>query len=698
MKKSIVVATSLSTAALLLVGCSQPTTSAQIAEKINKNLNVLGSTVRRMDTIDNDYIANQDLIMDTNEVRVNTPPQKYEVQYLAATPSPTFYPIANNPNRMAREPYAVKLSNTQKVLNECIDGECLEQKCDMYTSSDGGRCFTEEYKYNCGTCDTKEILKKLLEKKLIQSLDGGTECVNTEDGGYCVTRTSVSPEENTVTIHRMQYSPNSEEQNKKVQEQNVPGHLSGYVARVQKLYQMTGNVLNANNTLEDCRSSILECVEELKQLSNTLKDNPNVSMQQIQALNNYVYDIKTSISRIKNCNGQLSNEISNISSSNQYGVTKSIDVMNSNYMRILNHLDVRITYLRNALSTLDQIRYIILETMADKEENMQPNGQEIEENVVEENNDVNEIDKESGLPLTNEEEVVNDKNQAEESQTPSLDTNNEIVDDNNLANNATPVVDENNENNSNQDILEEDTMNPNTVEEDNNEQDNSSTQPVIEENNTTNAEESNQEVKNNESNNDTQMEENATNTNNEVVEEEQVNEGNDEDVDKENPNANKNWKLNKNIDTYKENPYHNLDLDTVIQERRKENTATNTDDNQQNNTVENVNNEETLNNNQEIVNNNVVNNQNLGNTNNGVVSGTNSLGYEIGQNHNDINTPNGTFENTIIGQNNLSNGVPGHGATGLGNDDNNKNINTYGYNTIVDMVNRGTVNNGINTL
>ena len=54
----------------------------------------------------------------------------------------------------------------------------------------------------------------------------------------------------------------------------------------------------------------------------------------------------------------------------------------------------------------------------------------------------------------------------------------------------------------------------------------------------------------------------------------------------------------------------------------------------------------------------------------------------------------------MIGQNNLGNGIPGKGSTGLNgnNDKNHKNINTYGYNTIVDMVNRGTVNNGINTL
>lgn len=680
MKKTIVVAASISTAALLLVGCTQPTTSAQIAEKINKNLNVLGSTVRRMDTIDNDYIANQDLVMGDNQVRVSTPPQKYEVQYLAATPSPSHYVVANNPNRMTRRPYAVQMSNTQRILNECIDGECLEQKCDTYTSSDGGCCTTEEYKYNCGTSSTREILKRLLEKKLIQSLEG-TDCVSTDDGGYCVTRTSANPDDNTVTVHRMQYSPTSNVKRGQVKEENVPNHLSGYVARVQKLYQMTNNVLSANNTLEDCRTSILDCVEELKALSNTLKENPNVNMQQIQALNNYVYDIKTSIARIKNCNGQLSNEISNISSSNQYGVTKSIDVMNSNYMRILNHLDVRITYLRNALSTLDQIRYIILETMAEDYENVDPNNQVVDENIYQ-----SEIDKESGLPLENtvddliiednenvnelEESVVNDNNEIEETQeedvenTQLLEENTEETDTSDEEITTTTNDIENSDNSSNNEVI------------DNNDDTVVNTETIPEENETIES--------------DTDMQK-LEETNNENVE------------DKENPNANSKWRMEKNIDTYKEGLYNNLDLDKVIQNKRNDNTIVENNDtmNDMNDqtVVDNNNNQTVVDNNQNVVNNNNLNDVNLiDNNNNGVVSGTNSLGYEIGQNHNDINTPNGTFENTIISQNNLSNGIPGHGSTGLGNDNNDKNINTYGYNTIVDMVNRGTVNNGINTL
>ena len=72
-----------------------------------------------------------------------------------------------------------------------------------------------------------------------------------------------------------------------------------------------------------------------------------------------------------------------------------------------------------------------------------------------------------------------------------------------------------------------------------------------------------------------------------------------------------------------------------------------------------------------------------------------------------INAPYGTFENGIITQNNL-----GHGGqtnqtqqtiNNLNNQVNgnlrtNKNVDTYKNNTMIDMLNHGTVNNGINTL
>ena len=156
------------------------------------------------------------------------------------------------------------------------------------------------------------------------------------------------------------------------------------------------------------------------------------------------------------------------------------------------------------------------------------------------------------------------------------------------------------------------------------------------------------------------------------------------------------------MDTYK--PEIKEDINNVENTETIENNEENINNSTQNNVVSDNN----LNNN-EIVNNDVSNNNIV---NNGTVNNGNMLGY--GTEEDKINAPNGMFQNGIITQNNLNNGVNnGVNGFGTGNGTNyenlnnsynnnsnrtNKNVDTYGYNTIIDMINHGTVNNGINTL
>ena len=176
---------------------------------------------------------------------------------------------------------------------------------------------------------------------------------------------------------------------------------------------------------------------------------------------------------------------------------------------------------------------------------------------------------------------------------------------------------------------------------------------------------------------------------------------------------------NKNIDSYKENNTtntiksdHNLidENNNISKNHSNIDTFNNKLKNDKNNIINSV----YDNSNSVIVtesNNNAVNNTD---------TNANVAPENIINNHNlpnythDINAPNGTFQNGIITQNNLNHGV-GNGVNGVysglagsnGNIDyfkqNNfnrtdKNINTYGNNTLIDMINNGTVNNGINTL
>lgn len=391
-------------------------------------------------------------------------------------------------------------------------------------------------------------------------------------------------------------------------------YLSNYISKVKTLYAITSDVIEANMALSNCKNYLLNYVIEIKDLNNEIENGTfEPSNQQIAALNNYIHDIKTTIKRIKRCNGELSNEVNSINKSDTTGITTGIDVVKSNYLKVLNHLDTRITYLKNALTTLEQIKAILMEA----------------QNIVEKNENTN---------LT--QDLTNTEN------------------DSDLENNTTIEDNITNENiNTEKTEIEKTDNSQSNISEENNNLDSNQTS-------TTNQNANNGLDLNNENNQDNNNV--ATNT--------------ESDSNKNDVSSNK----TTNIDTFGSTINN---LDTYKPEVNNENLQTS-----QNN--DNLTNSPT-----QFDNNTLVNNQN-------------NLAY--GTDSDKINTPNGTFQNGIIYQNNLNNGI-NNGANGFatGNGTNyenlnnslnntpnktNKNVDTFGFNTMVDMLNHGTVNNGINTL
>lgn len=362
--------------------------------------------------------------------------------------------------------------------------------------------------------------------------------------------------------------------------------LNTYVYKIQELYTMTADVIEANDVLLNQKEILLNQINTLKQINNKMVSGEIVpNSQQIIALDNYNQDIKTTLKRIKDCNGQLNNEVNSISTSNStYGLAKGVDIINSNYLKILNHIDVRITYFKNALATIEQLNYILSEA----EENVSSSSESIK--TTNENTRISNIDTYKQNAATN----------------PIKNTNN-----------YTAINNTDNINNSNKEI---DTYD--------------STNPVI-----------------------------------------------DDNID--NAETNK----NSTLDTYNNGVTDNNIIDN---------------NNNNNDSVTNINNGTNTPPVNMGANNGVNNGLNNGN-------GITPFGYR-----DNINAPTGTYQNGIITQNNLNNGVnngvygntTGY-ATGAGEVDyykinnfqnTNKNVNTYGRNTMVDMINNGTVNNGINTL
>ena len=80
MKKTFIIITSLILICILLIGCNSTNTTIQTSKDLNKNLNLLFNTVNRLDTIDNEYLVNNDIysIKTLNTTQVPTPNKTYK--------------------------------------------------------------------------------------------------------------------------------------------------------------------------------------------------------------------------------------------------------------------------------------------------------------------------------------------------------------------------------------------------------------------------------------------------------------------------------------------------------------------------------------------------------------------------------------------------------------------------------------------
>ncbi len=459
--------------------------------------------------------------------------------------------------------------------------------------------------------------------------------------------------------------------------------LGKYVEKLQKLYTMTADVVEANNTLANYKIIIIDNIQDAKELNDcVLTGNCTPTYNQVMALNNYIEDMKTTIKNLRNANGSLTNEINKISSTNT-GIAQSIDIANSNYLKILNQIDTRISYHENAIATLEQIKYLLQDA-----QNSNNNSVVIEDlNNAKTNQNKSTTDYKSEDKLSDENKIDRDTI-IESSQVDNSNLNN--------ANENTYVVQDKLDNQSHDNIQ-------------NNDIDNTENNDLV--NNTNSTPDSTPE------NTDNVLVEDKIETNDNVVTE---------------------TRTYKNIDTYNNT---NGNVDTYRNELRDSNNNI-SDGNILNNTADEVivNDNSTLSNdnvtdnkvlpnnnltNNDLANNDLANNEttivNPNNTpqmvdNNNIVTDGTTNNTGIVDNNFNAGLNNG-FDNTIISQNNLDNNdlgnnsyrydgngtlynnTNGYNNGGINNvNERNNNVNTYKYNTLIDSINRGTVNNGINTL
>ncbi|MBE5738433.1 MAG: hypothetical protein E7354_01690 [Clostridiales bacterium] len=744
MKKTLVIITSLFLICIILLGCGEANASITTSKELNKNLTILSNTVKRLDTVDNAYLINEDLysLNDANANKVAQKTNNYgnitklansnaveiidnDIESVANKTSITedlktalsneiierLYCDENGNCRLCKDTFTCDDNGVCNNCNQTIicddNGNCKECKTSICLDSSnscsncGTNCITTSDEI-CPSSNIKPRLiqisnnnKEIIATPLSNTIEAKTTEPDTSTLPVTEEKTTVLSNENTNNNHALQDNNNNETQeieNEKIKQTNIdttenftqtensnntqeennnsnntiriiyyteenfapeiirynPRHiasfnyknatssLENYINKIQKLYTMTADVVEANNSLSSKKDIILEAITEAKKLNNCIIEGsctPNEN--QVDALNNYINEMKTTINNIRNCNGMLTNEINKISSTNN-GLSQGIDVISSNYLKILNQLDTRISYHENAIATLEQIKYILEESIS--QESTQPNNNEIISDPT-----------------------INTDNTSTEDTTPADIEDTQNIENNHVENNDTTVNEDN--------IINT----PNYTEE------TSNNNELIEENNNTS------ENTNPDANNTIDTQPNTISDNNENIIVENNTNTQETNIETQQPEEILTTKTSDtNIDTYKEPTFGTNNIDSMNNNKVSY---------EANNTDENINNADIINNNNALNNSNILKENNiLYNGNNGYENniinenniGENELGnysYRYDNNGHLYNNTNGFNTNAPFNQNTNSN-----------------NVNTYKYNTMIDSINRGTVNNGINTL
>ena len=84
MKKSIIALTSLSLLCFVMLGCTKADPTLTTSKELNKNLNILSNTINRLDSINNEYLVNNDLYS-INKLSNMPTPRKAEATRLASS-------------------------------------------------------------------------------------------------------------------------------------------------------------------------------------------------------------------------------------------------------------------------------------------------------------------------------------------------------------------------------------------------------------------------------------------------------------------------------------------------------------------------------------------------------------------------------------------------------------------------------------
>jgi len=444
-----------------LAGCKQENTANLIAKDLDTNLNKLEVAVNKLDSVENKYLANPDIYSS-----------------LSATPSndSKYFALAFNENTSNTSTDFVKQTLIDKITDKLIQNNPNYNTqenitCKKYCDNNGNCYYTDcngnNYCYNqngiCYDCNTipntcsyagettlksenndYEVTQLSIETNTQESTNTNNE--NTTSNLEETTDNDINTPNPKVKIFyfsqdsfapiKLKYNPRYISQ---YNESTINEQIESYLSKVQKLYAMSEDSIEANTTLNNCKNNIIDCVKEIKELNDCIiNGNCEPTTEQLQALNNYIIDIKTTTKRIKDCSGELTKEVNKINQSDSGSMINSVDVMSSNYMRLINHIDTRVTYHKSAIATLQQIKYLLDNAV----NNNEISDAEIEE-IIEKFTIVDE-DKNNSIPENSETNIAENKENTNKIEGGNNDNNYIVNDTNNLSNDTYNNVNDNN--------------------------------------------------------------------------------------------------------------------------------------------------------------------------------------------------------------------------------------------------------------
>ena len=161
MKKSLLIITSFILMCIIFIGCAQTDASITTSKELNKNLNMLSNTVKRLDTIDNEYLMDNELYSLGN---ISTTPTPHKTtQTLLANSTDVI--IEDNENNL-------KNINLQDELKSALEDEIISR---LYCDENGNCkiCTNEFY------CDDDGICNSCNETIICDELGNCKDCKTT---------------------------------------------------------------------------------------------------------------------------------------------------------------------------------------------------------------------------------------------------------------------------------------------------------------------------------------------------------------------------------------------------------------------------------------------------------------------------------------------------------------------------------------